>query len=248
MKTILARNLLTLTLASSTAYAGSVAGFGGSLEVTQFAQMAQDATNAFDQLTRLNNMLSNLKNQYRNLQANTRGLSNFEWGNARSHLVELSNVIRQGQALAYSLNSIDEEYRSRFKNYDQYVSSEGQSPDYYAEKYNAWSSTNLDTIRSTMKASNLQYEHFSSEEETIRSLELMGQSATGRMQALQVGHQLASAQVRQMQKLRQLVLSQNQMQAAFMATSTDKEAFHKAQAVKYYKATEKPTVGNGGRY
>lgn len=248
MKNILTKAVIFL-LVPAHLEAGSVMGTGGSLEVTQILHVSQAASHAIEQIQHLSSMISTMENQMKQLERNTENLKDFRWGNARQHLMELDNAVRQGQALAYSLNSIEADYRQKFKDYDHYRNKKyGQKPEHFHDKYNKWSQTNLDTIRSTMKAANLQSKQFHGEDDTIRTLESMSQTSSGRMQAIQVGNQLAAHQVRQMQKLRQIMLSQIQMQSAYMASKVDKESMNKANTSRFFESRSNVILGNGERF
>ena len=73
---------------------------------------------------------------------------------------------------------------------------------------------------------------------------MMSQNSVGRLQAIQAGNQIAAQQVRQLQKLRQLMMTQMQMQSAFMATQSDKDAVQTAQSELYYGKPVDARVGN----
>ena len=64
------------------------------------------------------------------------------------------------------------------------------------------------------------------------------------MQALQVGAQIANQQVQQMQKLRQLVMSQMNMQANFMAAEAAKDAAKQARAERFWDTNRGTQVGD----
>ena len=74
---------------------------------------------------------------------------------------------------------------------------------------------------------------FQNENQVMAQLNAMGNNAQGRMQALQVGAQIANQQVQQMQKLRQLVMSQMNMQANYMAAEAAKDAAKQARAERF---------------
>ena len=80
----------------------------------------------------------------------------------------------------------------------------------------------------------------------MRQLESMGNTAQGRMQAAQVGNQLAAQAVRQTQKLRQLQMMQIQMQANYYAQQQDRQAMQAAAgAAAFKRASASTTDGKG---
>ena len=93
----------------------------------------------------------------------------------------------------------------------------------------------MDTIVASMRAAQLQERQFATEEELMNTLQLMGETAGGRMQAIQIGNQIAAQQVRQTQKLRALVMAQMQMQASFMAFQANEKDNDQARSEKYFR-------------
>ena len=65
------------------------------------------------------------------------------------------------------------------------------------------------------------------------------------MQALQAGNQITAQMLPQMQKLRQLVTSQMQMQGAYLAYVEEKESMQRAQMEKFY--SRPPNAQHGGK-
>ena len=64
------------------------------------------------------------------------------------------------------------------------------------------------------------------------------QTATGRMQAIQVGNQIAAQLVDEMQKLRQLLMTQIQVQSQYISEKQDKEDCDAALSQSFYQAPE----------
>ncbi|NQY73243.1 MAG: P-type conjugative transfer protein TrbJ [Candidatus Margulisbacteria bacterium] len=184
--------------------------------------------------------------QLNNMVAHGMNLPDHIWGNTQSQLMLLANIVREGQALSYSASNIDSEFRRKFQNYGHYLENE-LSFDQFSNKYQDWSTTNLDTIKSSLKSANLQYQQFETEEQTMSLLQRQSETVQGRMQAIQVGNQIASQQVRQTQKLRSLIMSQMQMQAAYLASQTDKDSINHAQRVRL-RYPSRAVPGNGMRF
>ncbi len=191
-------------------------------------------------------MIENQLNQYANMLTNTQGFPNEIWGNAVQDLQLLQQAVAKGQALAYTFSNIDQAFGQRFKGYGYYSSANMSSGDISA-KYNQWSQQTLDTCRSALSAANLQYQDFTTEHGTMQQLENASQSATGRMQALQVGNQIAGQLVAQMQKLRQLTMTQIELQSQYVATLSEEKAMDQAEREKFYQAPVLP-LGAGKGY
>ncbi len=192
-------------------------------------------------------MIANMIQRYQNMLQNTLNIPNQQWGNILQALTPLTNIVRQGQAIAYSMANLDVRFRQRFPDYGNFLNANFGAPQMYGS-YQGWYTTQRDGIDGALLAANLQSSQFANENATMATLTAMGDSATGRMQALQVGNQIANQQVQQMQKLRQLVMAQMQMQANYMAAEAAKDAAKNAQAEKFWQAPRNIVVGDGQRF
>lgn len=222
----------------SQAFAGSIAGTGGSTEVTQIlnnVQLVEQANELMKQSAQLRDQIARQTAMVSDMNKQGKKMSRHEWGTTSSDLSELAAVARQGEGLAYSAANLDVLFRQKYKGYDAYSKEQNESTSTYSDQYGDWSKSNMDAISGAMKAANLQQSQFSSEEQTMQSLQRMGETADGRMQALEVGQQLAAQQVRQTQKLRALLMAQMQMQASYMASEVNEKDAYKAKSEKYFK-------------
>ncbi|PLY12912.1 MAG: P-type conjugative transfer protein TrbJ [Sedimenticola sp.] len=253
----LASVLLIGALIQPAAYAGGGGLSGGALEITQIANNAElvgiygeEVTQVAKMVDQINNQISMIANQlsmYQNMLDNTGTLTNQVWGNVFPELQQLAAVVQQGQAIAYSMSNLDAQFSSRFQGYNNYVAS-SYGPSSYRADYKVWYTTQRDGIHGALKSANLQASKFSSEEATLNQLENMSQTATGRMRALQVGNQISMQQVRQNQKLRELVMSQIQLQGNYLAGEASKDAARQARTEKFYGGPTGTIVGDGAQF
>jgi len=249
MKKLLSKNALALPLSLgillgsplSPATAGTVLGNGGALEITQQMNLVELLKIAYDTMQ----SVSVVKAQLENMERQGEQLIGENWGNTLSSLNKLSSVVRQGESLAYSLSSLDEVYRRKFPSFESYLTRQPSwDGSFYASKYQEWSQTNRDTIASAMAAVGLQAEQFGDEEATMMMLQEMSSSSVGRMQAIQAGNQIAAQQVRQIQKLRQLMMLHLQTQSNYQAWEADKEAMHAANRQHFFTTPPQTVVGD----
>jgi type IV secretion system protein TrbJ len=199
---------------------------GFATEGTQIAnnmQLIAIQLKEIQQLERLAQQIQNQLQMIHHMATQARRLSQTEWGQAFTNLQRLNNVVQQGQALAYSYGSLDQMMRRTYPGYDDY-SRTVLDRETFDDRLKGWNRTTMDTMQGTLKAMNLQASLFASEESTMQTLQNLSQSAVGRMQALQAGNQIAAQQVRQTQMLRQLLMAQMGMQAAFLAGQEDRDA------------------------
>jgi P-type conjugative transfer protein TrbJ len=242
-----------IAIAPETSHAGPVPGLGAT-EVTQIlnnvqlvgiqssavAQLAQQVQMQINQVTQIMHLL----NQYNNMVQNTLNLPNHIWGNITPLFNSLAQTVQQGQALSYALANVDNTLRARFGTFSTFSQSPLSSAQ-FSNKYADWSETNQDTIAGAMRAANLQYNDFSNEQSRLAAIQSMSQSSDGVNKSIQVANQIAVEQVQQMQKLRQLSMSQMQMTAAFQARYVAVEDAQKAARDKFFTSKQGVIQGDG---
>lgn len=227
------------------AIAGGVTG-----EATEFTQLANNAElvalvgksaeQVNNQITQINQLAQQIQNQlmiYENMLQNTAQLPDHVWGQVESDLGRLKSIVGQGQGIAFSMGNIDDVMSQRFQSYADFRTT---LPDNtrFSSTYQTWSTTNRDTIAGTLKAANLTAEQFASEESTMSSLRSMSESADGQMKALQVGHEIATQEVAQMQKLRGLVSQQMTMMGTWYQSEQAQKDLAQARREKFFNAPE----------
>lgn len=222
--------IISILLPLSPALAGSVGGVGGALEVTQLLSLMQQ----IQQTTKMMKEIQNSADLLNMARRQAESLKKFDWGQTQSELIKLNSMVRQGQALAYSARDIEAQFHKKFKGYDGYVAKTKGDSAYYRKLYSNWSKTGMDTIRTTLLSANIQAEMLTNESALIQRLTRASQSRTSQIQAIQIGHQIAAQQIGQLQKLRQLLMAQNQSQSTFRAIASDKEAFRQSKRDKLY--------------
>jgi len=226
----------SLVAAAQPSFAGSVAGFGGATEITQLANNVELVNSYLQQVQAYATQLQ----QYQNMLTNTLNIPNQVWGNIQNDLMGVANIVRQGQALAFSASNIASQFEATFKGFSY-------SGVDFKREYRDLSRKTLDTLKGTLSAANLQSQQFATEEGVLIALRAMSQSAQGQMQALQVGAQIAEQQVQQLQKLRQLMMAQLSQQNTYLAAQEQKEALRKVAADRAFDVGD-PTTNTHKAY
>lgn len=214
---------------------------GFATEVTQLANLAEAAAQVVVLGQQLANMVDQLDIARRNIMR-TRPV----WSDTAREIARFRGLVNQGRNLAYTAADLDAEFRRRYLGYDHYQRNRLEN-DTLAAKYDQWSRESNDSARAALRVAGLHSEQFATEESTIEALEQAGRTSDGQLQALQVGHQLASEQLRQSQKLRQLLMMQMQLQADYQAAEQDKHDLQRGQ-VRQFTAGPRPVLGNGTRF
>ncbi|UXN67920.1 P-type conjugative transfer protein TrbJ (plasmid) [Devosia neptuniae] len=224
----------------------------GATEFTQILNNAelvglvgQSGVQIDNQITQIGHQLEQIQNQlriYENMMQNTLTLPDQVWGQVESDLDRLRTIVGEGQGMAFSMGNIDDMLKQRFQSYSEFLADPLRGEDFSAA-YQSWSDTNRDTIAGTLKTANLTAEQFSSEEATMAQLRNMSQTSVGQMQALQVGHQIATQQVAQTQKLRGLVSQQMTMMGTWYQSEQAARDLAQSRREEFFNATRPPTSG-----
>ncbi len=201
-----------------------------------------DPTNLVQNTATAINTANQLATQAKQLDAELKNMRNYngnigQWANEQNFLYQLANQVEQGQALAYQMQNLDSQYRSKFPGY--------VAPTNYQQAYRDWAQTTHDTLLSTLASAGMQAEQFHTEQSQLNQLATLSRTAEGRMQAAQVGNMIATQQVSQLQALRQLVITQINAQNTYEAYQTQKEAAVEASAANWISASDTtfPTYG-----
>ncbi len=214
---------------------------GVASEATQllnYAQLFQQALTLGDQLRAMTNTLEIAR---QNVARLTSG-----WNGTTQDLVRLQALVNQGTHLAYTAQNLDSAFAAKYPGYSQYAS-QRLGPTGMAAKYDQWSRETSDSTKAALKVAGLQSSELATEAGTIRALESAGSSAQGQLQAVQVGHQIAVEQLRQTQKLRQLIMTQMQLQADYQATEQDRADFQRG-AMREFTNAAPPPPNDGARF
>lgn len=181
-------------------------------EWTQLANNAQLASQYAKQLQQYATQLR----QWEEMVKQGTKLDVFKWTEAAQTLRDLSNVVQQGRALAYSTRDLGAAFKDRFQDFER-------EDVMFDQLLDDWAETSMDSIKGAMLAANRQADELESEEEVLAELRGMSSSVDGQLEALSVGNQIAVEQAVQMQKLRQLMMAQMQAQNVYLAADQARE-------------------------
>lgn len=230
-------SLISVSLMANSAlvHAGG-GGIGGATEITQIlnniellaqtSQMAQQVQQTILQVQMAQQQLKNLI-----------AAPQFIWGQAQAELQQLTNLVAQGQALGYQLANIDQAFSTKYVGYSN------TTPINFQQASRDWTATSLDSIKSALQTAGVQSQQFANEEQALQTIQNIASGSQGGLQAAQAGVMVASQQVNQLQKLRQLFMAQMQAQNAYMAGQEQKEAARQQASELHFKThQERPTT------
>lgn len=241
---------LVLTVSPSAVFAGAAT--GGATEWTQLLnnaqlleqsgqgveQIANQAQQIAHQVTQIQNQLD----QYRTMLQNLEKLPNNIWGQAEKDLNRLRQLTQQGQGIGFSMGNLDDVLKQRFPSFEEFASGV-QGGQNFSEQYGQWSKTNRDTIGGTLAQAGMTAQQFDTEQSTMKQLQEQSQTAVGQMQALQVGHSIASQQVEQMQKLRGLIAQQSTMMGTWYQSEQAAKDLAQQKREAFFSSTPPSTSG-----
>lgn len=215
---VMAAFMFTMGVNVDEAHAGVVAGLA--TEWTQIMnniqlvlQYEQQVQQYATQLEQAQMQVEHLEQAYKQTTAMVEGIAsgNFNFSAIANDLSALNGVVQYGNSLAYSMANLDDEFNARFPGYGS------ANPTNYAGMYRNWYNTNLDTAHSALKVAGLQYSQLNNDAALVQTLQQQSQNSTTLLQTLQVGNSLAAQELAELEKLRQLMLTDITSKATYQA-------------------------------
>lgn len=185
---------------------------GGATLPEQLVQSITLADQLAKQAMMVQQQIQMLTNQARNLQ----NLPQQFWPNVSSQLTQLIQINRQARGLSYGMTDVAASMRQQYGD-------PGQTLTGVEQRYKDWNDNSNSQLVSTLQSYGYQADNFASEQDALAQVQAASQSATGRMQALQAGNQIAAMQVNQTQMLRSTVMQGNQAMLNIAGNKANKE-------------------------
>ncbi len=188
----------------------------------EYAEQVNTALNTAEQLqTQIQ--------QYQNMLTQGSGLPNSMFGSIAADLKSVVNIYQRSQALGRQFQNMDAQFNTAYPGFEDYLAQSATSGEVQTrDRYERWSEQGRDNIRSALGAANTNTSTFESEDAQLERMMARSQNATGRMQAIQAGNEIASQNVQQLQKLRDLVATQINMQGNYLAQEGDRKTASEA--------------------
>ncbi|EJP2308814.1 TPA: P-type conjugative transfer protein TrbJ [Salmonella enterica subsp. enterica serovar Senftenberg] len=195
---------------------------------TFYQQMFEYAEAVNTQLNTAQQLATQIQ-QYQNMVTQGLSLPNSMFGSIAADLQSVVNIYTKSQALGRQIQNMDSQFNTQFPGFESYLNQAANSAAVPArDRYQKWSEQGRDNVKTAMEAANLNTGTFESEDAQLARMVSRSQSAAGRMQAIQAGNEIASQNVQQLQKLRDLVATQINMQGNYMAQQGDRRAASEA--------------------
>jgi type IV secretion system protein TrbJ len=236
------KNMMALSLAiawTGSVMAGTVAGFGGATEFTQIANNVQLGASYAKQIQQYTAQALQLQAELKNLTSNPLSLLGPEVGKV---INGVGQIMSAGNSIGGNMARIDSNFANTFKNPQAFSMS---------QNFTRWHSTSTDTLQGAMKAAGLHRDNYQSDSDALTALYNQSQATEGNLQAAQTLAKINTMQVQQLQKLGDLMATQNIATATYMASQTAKDEAQNNQRmlmgapyVPEYKQTQTETIIN----
>jgi P-type conjugative transfer protein TrbJ len=172
--------------------------------------------------------VTNLAQQLQYMIRNTTGGYGGAWRSDQSLLNQLGGLIQQQGGLSYTLGNLQGQFQRQFPGY--------MVPANANQQNSTNTAVTLNTLNGTLAAAQAQAQNFANEQATFAALEARNNTATGHMQAIQVGNEIALQQTQQIQLLRQLMVSMMNAQNVATANQINRAAAEDASAHRWLSA------------
>lgn len=204
-KTLIASLVFSLAVSFSLPAAAGDAQF-----LEQVVQEVTDLSQLVQQFQMVQQQIQMLQNQARNLQ----GISTQMWPSVSGQLTQLGSLMGQAQGLNMQAQDVAAQVQT------MYGDTSAVMPN-YEQSLQQWTTDTNSQVASVLQQYGLQASNFQSEQDALQSVQNASQSATGRLQALQAGNQIAGMAINQTQLLRQSIMSGNQAMLQIQANKAN---------------------------
>lgn len=182
-------------------------------QALQYAKEIETAVNTANQL-------STQINQYNEMIKQGIALPDRIVGQITGDLQKVVDVYNSAKVLGRNLSTLDDQFKSKFKSYQDWQNA-GFTADTWNNAYTQWSEDSADNVQTALQSAGINVSTFDDESASLDKIVNDSQSATSRLAAIQAGNQIAAMNVQQLQKLRDLLYTQINMQANYMAQQQD---------------------------
>jgi P-type conjugative transfer protein TrbJ len=190
----------------------ALAGGGMTGGATEFTQIANNAE-LIEQVAQLAEQIQNQITMIQDMITNTLTIPDQLFRNIKSIVgvySKVKGIIDKTKGLAYSIASVDEELKRRFKSYAD-LSNLSRVSD-FSSTYREIVDTRMETIRNTMEAIGVAFDELTNDDASaLEEIQKKASTAKGRNELIQATNQILGFMAEDAMKLRQLQMMQAQM-------------------------------------
>lgn len=230
-KHILLLSTVALVNVNPSAFAGSVAGNGGSTEITQIANNMQLTASYAQQTQQYSTQLLQYQAQMQNLMRNPTSLL----GADTSKLLNgVGTIMQAGASIGGTMARIDGNFSQKYQN---------PLAGTFSQNFKNWTTTSTDTLGASLRSAGMHRDQFASDTEALTALFNKSQQSDGTVAAVQQLSAINAMQIQQNQKLQDLIATQNIAMSTYMAgrEAKDQGAMDNNDAIQNGFIASKPT-------
>lgn len=181
------------------------------IPVTDIASQVSQGRAFAQQILQYTTQGLQLQAELKNLINNPTSLLGAEVGGV---INDVGRIMSAGNAIGGNMARIDANFANTFKNPQMGSMS---------QQFTQWHKTSTDTLGAAMRAAGLHRDSYQSDQDALTALYNQSQATQGNLQAMQTLAQINAMQVQQMQKLGDLMATQNIATNTYMAEQTARE-------------------------
>ncbi len=212
------------------------------IPVHDVAHTVQTIAHFFERLTEVRQKWIQIEQQLRQIDLQVVALKKLEGPNWRSVdplLAQLDDLIRQGQALAYSLRDIDRQFRATFPGWEEYRDAPAEHRDQATRA--------LDSMRTALNAVARQARDLVHSPATLAAIKSQVAEVEGHEEMLELQATLAAYTAEELLLLRQALATATNVQTVYYGYRLNREAQAEATHRGVLERTlEAPKTGSRG--
>ena len=201
MSTMTVKKCILALVAMATLSAAPVHATGMIAGATFPEQIVQEMTLVEQYATQAQQLQAQFQMVY-NQAMNLKNLPTQMWPNVSGQLQSLVNLIGQAQGLTYAAQNTAAGVQQQY----------GVNGQDYQTNLSQWNGNLTSQIQQALNSFGLQAQDFQTQQQALQQIQNASQSATGRMQVMQAGNQIAGLMVNQLQGLQQTIMTNGQVQ------------------------------------
>lgn len=231
------QNLLKIAVALTLlpplpAFAGTLTG-GANLP----EQIVQEATLVQQYAQQVETVKMEIQQVYDAAQ-NLQQVPNQLWQQGTQYLNQLMNLTSQAQSLGLGAQNLSSQFTQQYPGY----STQGLATQ---QQYQQWGNSFNNEVAGSLQADNLSLGQFQNEQQALQTIQ--NEPVSGRLQALEVGNQIAGTTATELGQLGTLVARQQKSQAAYqeqMSQSKDNDQKAEEQFTNIQQSTAQSVLNN----
>jgi len=166
-------------------------------------------------------------------------VSGAEWARFQGQLAQLGSIVHTGNAIAYELSQVDAEFRRVFPGFEP--------PENGLDEYVSRSRATMDTLAGVLASAGANIGDAAQVQGSLNTLRSENESAVGQLAAAQTANRIASLEVGELVKLRQLVTAQTNALTVYYGQQLQRETAAEAAFERFVNVQEdvRPYAGSG---